>query len=605
MNPAQPPLAGQQSAEQPPAEEQSAERPAAQLSDLDRLRHSAAHVMADAVKRLFPAAKVTIGPPIEQGFYYDFDVPEPFTDADLARIEQEMGTIIAADHPFELREVARDEAHRLFASLGEDYKLELLDAIPAGQPVTVCQHGAFVDLCRGGHVASTGLLKAVKLTGVAGAYWRGDEHNKMLQRIYGTAFFEPAELERHLALLEEAKRRDHRRLGRELDLFSINETIGPGLVLWHPRGALVRHQLETFWRQEHLAAGYQLVYTPHLARETLWRQSGHLDFYSENMYAGMDIDGQQYLVKPMNCPFHVMIYKHALRSYRELPLRWAELGTVYRYERTGVLHGLFRVRGFTQDDAHLYVRRDQLAQEIDRVIDFCLRMLRAFGFQEFELYLSTRPAHFVGTAEEWDEAEGILRRSLEASGVPFQVDRGGGVFYGPKIDLKIKDSLGRRWQCSTVQVDFQLPERFDMTYVGEDGGRQHRPIMIHRALLGSIERFFGILVEHYGGAFPVWMAPVQATVLNVNGAQAAYAAEVRDALRAAGLRAEADLRNEKLGAKIRDAQLQKVPYMLVVGDREASAGLVAPRPRQGQALPAQPLAEFVDKLRLEGQIPRA
>lgn len=561
--------------------------------------------MADAVKRLFPAAKITIGPPIEQGFYYDFDVPEPFADADLARIEQEMASIIAADHPFELRELARDEARILFASLGEDYKLELLDAIPAGEPVTVCQHGAFVDLCRGGHVASTGLLKAVKLTGVAGAYWRGDERNKMLQRIYGTAFFERAELEQHLAMLEEAKRRDHRRLGRDLDLFSINELTGPGLVLWHPRGALVRHQLETFWRQEHLAAGYQLVYTPHLAREALWRQSGHLDFYAENMYAGMDIDGQQYLAKPMNCPFHAMIYKHALRSYRELPLRWAELGTVYRYERTGVLHGLFRVRGFTQDDAHLYVRRDQLAGEIDRVIDFCLRMLRALGFQEFELYLSTRPEHFVGTAEQWDEAEAILRRSLEASGVPFQVDSGGGVFYGPKIDLKIKDSLGRRWQCSTVQVDFQLPERFDMTYVGEDGGRQHRPIMIHRALLGSIERFFGILVEHYAGAFPVWLAPVQATVLNVTDAQAAYATQVRDTLRAAGLRAEADLRNEKLGAKIREAQLQKVPYMLVVGDREASAGTVAPRPRQGAALPAQPLAEFVDKLRLEGQIPRA
>jgi len=439
---------------------------------------------------------------------------------------------------------------------------------------------------------------------VAGAYWRGDEHNQMLQRIYGTAFYDAKELRKHLTMLEEAKKRDHRRLGKDLDLFSLNDTLGPGLVLWHPKGALVRHLIESFWRDRHLANGYELVYTPHLARDSLWRQSGHLDFYAENMFAGMDIDGQQYLAKPMNCPYHVMIYKSRLRSYRELPLRWAELGTVYRYERTGVLHGLFRVRGFTQDDAHLIVRRDQLREEIDRVITFCLETLRTFGFEDFELYLSTRPEKYVGHSEQWDEAESILKQSLGQSGVPFDVDEGGGVFYGPKIDLKIRDSLGRRWQCSTIQVDFQLPLRFDMRFVGEDGSRDHQPIMVHRALFGSIERFFGILVEHYAGAFPPWLAPVQAVVVNVTDAQADYAVQVRDQLRAAGLRAEADLRNEKLGAKIREGQLQKVPYMLVVGDQEVSAGAVAPRPHKGKPMGPMPVGKFIDKLREEEQIPR-
>jgi threonyl-tRNA synthetase len=574
-----------------------------EMTELEKLRHSAAHVMADAVKRLFPAAKITIGPPVENGFYYDFDVPEAFSDADLERIESKMAEIIAADHPFEMRELSREEAQRFFGDQGENYKLELLDAIPTDEPVTVCQHGDFVDLCRGGHIERTGQIKAFKLTSVAGAYWRGDERNKMLQRIYGTAFFEAKELRKYLALVEEAKRRDHRRLGKDLDLFSINETIGPGLVLWHPKGALVRHLIETFWRQAHIEGGYDLVYTPHLARDALWKQSGHLDFYNENMFQGMEIDGQQYLAKPMNCPFHVMIYKSALRSYREFPMRWAELGTVYRYERTGVLHGLFRVRGFTQDDAHLLVLPEQLQDEIERVVGFCLSMLRAFGFESFELYLSTRPDKYVGSSEQWDEAESILKQALEATAAPFEIDAGGGVFYGPKIDLKIKDSLGRRWQCSTVQVDFQLPERFDMSYVGEDGTRGHRPIMVHRALLGSIERFFGILVEHYAGAFPCWLAPRQAVVLNVTDAQAEYAKRVSEQMRAAGLRVDADLRNEKLGAKIREAQLQKVPYMLVVGDREAASDAVAPRPRKGKPLGAMPLSEFIDKLRKEAQIP--
>ncbi|MCC6752336.1 MAG: threonine--tRNA ligase [Deltaproteobacteria bacterium] len=574
-----------------------------EMTPLEQLRHSTAHVMADAVKRLFPAVKITIGPAIETGFYYDFDAPSPFSDEDLVRIEEEMRRIVAADLPFVREEVPRDQALELFRSMGEDYKVEILAGIPAGDTISLYRHGDFVDLCRGVHVERTGRIKAFKLTGVAGAYWRGDERNKMLQRIYGTAFFEEKDLKAHLEQLEEAKRRDHRRLGKDLDLFSFSETIGAGLVLWHPKGALVRHLIETFWRREHLAHGYDMVYTPHIARENLWEQSGHLGYYSENMYSGMDIDGQNYLAKPMNCPYHVVIYKSHLRSYREFPLRWAELGTVYRYERTGVLHGLFRVRGFTQDDAHLFVRRDQLAAEVDRVLTFCLRILRTFGFADFELYLSTRPAKFVGTPEQWDEAEAILKDCLERSGVKFEVDAGGGVFYGPKIDLKIRDSIGRKWQCSTLQVDFQLPERFDMNYVGEDGARGHRPIMIHRALLGSLERFFGILVEHYAGAFPLWLAPVQATVLTVTDPQIPFAQKVLERLRAAGIRAEADLRNEKLGAKIREAQLQKIPYMLVVGDKEVQSGCVAPRPRSGQAMPAMPVDAFVDQLVREAQIP--
>jgi threonyl-tRNA synthetase len=568
-------------------------------TELDTLRHSAAHVMADAVKRLFPEAKITIGPPVETGFYYDFDVPKPFTEEDLERIENEMQKIIAADLPFEREAIPRDEALEKFRQMGEDYKVEIVGAIPEDETITLYRHGDFVDLCRGPHVESTGQIKAFKLTSVAGAYWRGDERNPMLQRIYGTAFPSAKDLRKHLANLEEARKRDHRRLGKDLDLFSFDETIGAGLVLWHPKGGMIRHLIESFWRQQHLQGGYDIIYTPHIARENLWEKSGHLGFYAENMYSGMDIDGQNYLVKPMNCPYHVIVYKNRLRSYREFPLRWAELGTVYRYERAGVLHGLFRVRGFTQDDAHLFVRRDQLAAEVDRVLSFSLSMLRAFGFEEFELYLSTRPDKFVGEPEAWDEAEAILLASLERSGQSFDIDPGGGVFYGPKIDIKIRDSLGRRWQLSTVQVDFQLPERFDMTYVGEDGARDHRPIMIHRALLGSLERFFGILVEHYGGAFPLWLSPVQAVVLTVTDAQIPYAEEVTRKLVAAGLRAEADLRNEKLGAKIREAQLQKVPFMLVVGDREVAAGQVAPRPRKGKTLPPESVEQFIERVRQE------
>lgn len=563
---------------------------------LETLRHSAAHVMADAVKRLFPEAKITIGPSIENGFYYDFDVPRPFTDEDLEKIEAEMAKIVAANLPFERKEVTREEAFALFKKMGEDYKLELLEAIPAGEMITLYQHGDFVDLCRGPHVERTGQIRAYKLTGVAGAYWRGDEKNKMLQRIYGTAFADGKELRVHLNMLEEAKKRDHRRLGKDLDLFSFNDTIGGGLVLWHPRGAMIRYLMENFWRAEHLANGYSLVNTPHIARENLWQQSGHLGFYADNMYSGMEIDGQNYLVKPMNCPYHLVIYKNTLRSYREFPLRWAELGTVYRYERAGALHGLFRVRGFTQDDAHLFVRRDQLAEEVDRVVNFCLHILRSFGFTEFELFLSTRPAKFVGSPQQWDEAEAILHDALKRSGVPFSVDEGGGVFYGPKIDLKIKDSIGRRWQCSTVQVDFQLPERFDLTYVGEDGRRDHRPIMIHRALLGSLERFFGILVEHYAGAFPLWLSPVQAMVVTVNPAQISYGEEIIKKMEKAGLRVKGDFADENLNVKIKQHQLMKIPYVLVVGEKEAQAGTVAPRLFKGKPQPPVPVDEFIKNL---------
>ncbi len=570
---------------------------------LDQIRHSTAHVMADAVKRLFPEAKIAIGPSIEAGFYYDFDVPTAFTDTDLEKITAEMKKIISANLPFEREEVSRAQAMELFRGKGEDYKLELLEAIDESETISLYRHGEFVDLCRGPHIDSTGKIKAFKLTSVAGAYWRGDERNKMLQRIYGTAFHDPKAMRMHLANLEEAKKRDHRRLGKDLDLFSFNETIGGGLALWHPKGALIRHLIESFWRAEHYKHGYDLVNTPHIAREDLWKKSGHLGFYSENMYSGMDIDGQNYLVKPMNCPYHVIIYKSRLRSYREFPLRWAELGTVYRYERAGVLHGLFRVRGFTQDDAHLMVRPDQLAVEVDRVLKFCLHILRSFGFTEFELYFSTRPEKYVGTDEQWEEAQEILLESLKQSGIKYKTDEGGGVFYGPKIDLKIKDSLGRQWQCSTIQVDFQLPDRFDMSYVGEDGTRDHRPIMIHRALLGSLERFFGILIEHYGGLFPLWLAPVQATVLTVTDAQIPFAQEVTDKMRAAGLRVNADLRNEKLGAKIREAQLQKIPYMLVVGDKEVESGCVAPRPNKGKGMAPEPVEQFMEKLLREAQLP--
>ena len=570
------------------------------LSDpeaLEILRHTAAHVLAQAVLRLFPGTKLAIGPAIADGFYYDFEFPEPISHEDLPKIEEEMKRIVAADYPVERVFLPREEAIGLYRERGEAYKLELLSEIP-DERISFYKQGEFMDLCRGPHLPSTGLVKHFKLLDLAGAYWRGDSTRVMLTRIYGTAFASAEALEQHLRWREEARRRDHRRLGPELDLFSIhNDTIGAGLVLWHPKGARVRHEIESFWKERHFAAGYQLVYTPHIGRARLWQQSGHLDFYREGMYAPMDIEGQEFFIKPMNCPFHIAIYKSRTRSYRDLPIKYAELGTVYRFERSGVLHGLLRVRGFTQDDAHIICRPDQVEAEIRKVLRFALEILRAFGFSDFSAHLSTRPAKYVGTPEAWDLATAALRRAIEAEGLDYDVREGEGAFYGPKIDLDIEDSLRRSWQLTTIQFDFNLPERFDMTYIGEDG-REHRPYMIHRALLGSLERFFGILIEHYGGAFPVWLAPVQAAVLPITEEQIPYAEEVAERLRTAGLRAEAWTRGGKtLRYLIREAQLQKIPYMLVCGAREAEAGKAALRLRTGEDLGALDLEEIIARIR--------
>ncbi|MGE0551341.1 MAG: threonine--tRNA ligase [Kofleriaceae bacterium] len=573
------------------------------LSPLETLRHSTAHVMAAAVQKLFPETKVTIGPSIESGFYYDFDRATPFTEDDLGRIEAEMQKIIDKNEPFIRHEIGRADARAMFDKLNETYKVELIDSFPTDAPISYYTTGEWFDLCRGPHVKSTGEIKAFKLLSVAGAYWRGNEKNPQLQRIYGTAFGSKAELDNYLKMLEEAKRRDHRRIGKDLDLFSIDETIGAGLVLWHPKGARIRHVIETFWREEHFAQGYELVSSPHVARDELWKVSGHLGFYKENMFSGMDVEGQQYIAKPMNCPFHCTMFKKGLRSYRELPHRWAELGTVYRYERSGVMHGLLRVRGFTQDDAHLFMTREQLPTELERVTNFCLYILKTFGFTEFKLYLATRPKDFVGDPEMWKVAESALHDVLTKSGLPFELDPGGGAFYGPKIDLKLKDCLGREWQCSTVQVDFNLPERFDLDYVGSDGAK-HRIVMVHRALLGSMERFFAVLTEHYAGAFPVWLAPVQARVIAVGDRQEAYVNEVAEILKKRGFRVDTHTGGEKLGAKIRQAQLEKIPFMLVCGDKEVEARSVAARAREGTQLPVMTIDAFVTHLTAAAAIPR-
>jgi threonyl-tRNA synthetase len=562
----------------------------------DLLRHSSAHIMAAAVQELFPGTLFAIGPSIQDGFYYDMEAPRAFTPEDLAAIEEKMREIIRANHPFERREVDRREAIEDFRRRGDRYKVEILEQIP-DERVTLFTSGPFTDLCRGPHLPSTGRVdsRSFKLLQVAGAYWRGDEKREMLQRIYGTAWSDPAELKEYLRRIEEAKARDHRKLGRELDLFSVHEEAGAGLIFWHPKGGLLRKSAEDYWRDAHLKGGYDIVFTPHVGRANLWETSGHLDFYHENMYSPIDIEGQQYYIKPMNCPFHILIYKTALRSYRDLPFRWAELGTVYRYERSGVLHGLMRVRGFTQDDAHIFCRPDQMPAEIDRVLGFCLELLKGFGFEKYSIYLATRPADAVGDPERWLSAQAALKAALDGRGLAYQVDEGGGAFYGPKIDIKIRDALDREWQCSTIQFDFNEPERFGMTYVAEDG-KEHRPYMIHRALLGSMERFFGILIEHYGGCFPVWLSPVQATVIPVSDSNMDYAAEVRRELEAVGVRVDLVARNEKIGAKIRDAERSKVPYMLVVGGRDAEAGTVSVRAHGGKDLGAMPRAEFVKKI---------
>ncbi len=559
------------------------------MDQIETLRHSASHVMAQAVKRLYPGAKLGIGPAIEDGFYYDFDLPETLSPDALARIEKEMGKIIAADLPFQRQEVSEAEAVELFSGLHEDYKLELLRDLK-GQTISIYRDGDFVDLCRGPHLGRTGEIKAFKLLSIAGAYWRGDERRPMLQRIYGTAFPDRKSLDEHLALKAEAEKRDHRKLGVALDLFHLDPEVGPGLVLWHPKGALVRKLIEDFWREEHLKSGYEFIATPHIARRHLWDRSGHTDFFAANMYSPMKIDEEEYLVKPMNCPFHLLIYKSRPRSYRELPLRWAELGTVYRYEKSGVLHGLIRVRGFTQDDAHLIFREEQMEAEVERVISFCVRFLAQMGFRDYGVYLSTRPAQSIGSDEVWERSTAALRKGLEKTGLKYRVDAGEGTFYGPKIDIKITDALKREWQCSTIQLDFNEPERFDLSYVGEDG-REHRPVMIHRALLGSIERFFGVLIEHHGGALPLWLSPVQVRVLPISEKFLAYARSLQLSLAAAGLRVEVDERNEKIGWKIRAAQNDKIPYMLIVGEQEETSATVALRARGKGDLGKKTVAE--------------
>lgn len=557
------------------------------------LRHSTAHIMALAVKELFgEQVKVAIGPSIEDGFYYDFDREKPFSPDEFELIETKMTELVNARLPFVRQEMSKQEAIGFFKQLGEIYKVELLDDMDV-DTVSLYTHGDFVDLCRGPHVPDSSWLKVFKLLRVAGSYWRGDEKRQMLTRIYGTAFADKKELQQYLTRLEEARKRDHRKLGKQLALFTIQDQIGPGLILWQPRGAQLRRIIEDFWKDEHYRNGYQLLYTPHIARQDLWKTSGHLDFYGENMYSAMEIDEVMYQLKPMNCPFHIGVYSADKHSYREFPIRWCELGTVYRYERTGALHGLMRVRGFTQDDAHIFCRPDQLESEIFNIIDLNLHILKTFGFDQYEVYLSTRPQKYVGSDDHWELSTQALKQALEKKGLQYQVDPGEGVFYGPKIDIKIKDQLGRSWQCSTIQVDFNLPERFKMTYTGDDGG-EHQPIMIHRALMGSLERFIGVLIEHYSGAFPLWLAPEQARIMNITDDQNTYCETVYAQLRARGVRIEKDLRNEKLNYKIREAQLMKVPYMLIVGEREKEEGTITVRKRDGQNLPAMTPDAFFD-----------
>ena len=559
--------------------------------DRETYRHSTSHIMAHAVKELFPDAKLAIGPATDEGFYYDFDINRPLTPEDLSLIEKKMSKIIKQGNPFMRKIVSREEAIEMFKKKGEDYKVELLKEI-TDEEVSLYEEGGFVDLCRGPHIGSTGQVSAFKLLSIAGAYWRGNEKNKMLQRVYGTAFLEEDDLKKYLDFLEEVKKRDHRRLGKELDLFSMGEEIGAGLIIWHPNGALIRRTIEDFWLNEHYKAGYKILYTPHIAKLNLWQKSGHLDFYKENMYSPMEIEGVDYEIKPMNCPFHIHVYKTSLRSYRDLPIKYAELGTVYRYERSGVLHGLLRVRGFTQDDAHIFCREDQIEDEILSVLKFSLFILRIFGFEHYDVYLSTRPEGYVGSLENWERSTDALRRALELKGISYEIDAGEGVFYGPKIDIKVKDSLNRPWQCSTIQVDFNNPERFDMTYRGSDG-KEHRPIMIHRALMGSLERFFGILIEHYAGVFPLWLAPVQIEVLTIAERHADYAVALSEKLRSEGIRSELNLDNEKIGYKIRNATVRKVPYLIIIGDKEVSEKKVTVRKRTGENIGPFTTDEFI------------
>ncbi|HZW39811.1 MAG TPA: threonine--tRNA ligase [Ignavibacteriaceae bacterium] len=558
--------------------------------------HSSSHLMAHAITELYPEAKFGVGPAIESGFYYDVDINTPLKEEDLKAIEDKMMQLTKENFSFEREELPKEKAVELFEKKGDPYKVEILSELDENAGViSIYKEGSFTDLCTGPHLPSTGKIKYVKLLNISGSYWRGDSNNKQLQRIYGISFPKKKMLEEHLIFLEEAKKRDHRKLGKQLDLFSLHEEAGPGLVYWHPKGARIRLAIEDFWRQAHLENGYELLYTPHMGKSWLWETSGHLGHYKENMYSGMEVDEQKYFIKPMNCPFHIMIYKTQLRSYRDLPYRWAELGTVYRYEKSGVLHGLLRVRGFTQDDAHLFCTEEQMESEVIEVIRFARMMWKAFGFENLKYYLSTKPEGAVGEQEQWDKATESLRIALDKEGLPYEVDEGGGAFYGPKIDIKIKDALGREWQMSTIQFDFNEPKLFDMKYVGEDG-KEHQPYMIHRALLGSIERFFGVLIEHFGGAFPVWLAPVQVAVIPVSQVFMDYAKKVVEELKTYNIRVELDERNEKIGYKIRDWETQKVPYMFILGQKEADAGNISIRQHKKGDLGSLPLSEFIHKI---------
>lgn len=562
---------------------------------LKMIRHSMAHVMAEAVLEIFPTAQIAIGPSIENGFYYDFELPRTLTPEDLETITENMKKIIAQGKEFKRIEVSRAQAAEMFKD--QKFKLELLDAIPEGETVTIYNQGNFTDLCRGPHVASTKELRAdsFKLLSIAGAYWRGDEHNQMLTRIYGTAFTNPKDLRAYLQYLEDVEKRDHRRLGKELDLFSLHEEAGPGLVYWHPRGARVRQIIENFWREEHYKNGYEMVYTPHVGKSWLWETSGHLGFYKDSMYPPMEMDKADYYVKPMNCPFHIMIYQNSKKSYRDLPCRWAELGTVYRYEKAGALHGLMRVRGFTQDDAHLFVTPEQMDEEIIEVLRFSLYMLHSFGFKEIHAYISTKPEKSVGEPEKWEAATAALKKAVEKEGLAYDIDEGGGAFYGPKIDLKIKDAIGREWQLSTVQFDFNLPERFKLTFVDKDGVEK-RPYMIHRALLGSIERFFGVLLEHYAGAFPPWLAPEQIRIVPVGDKFCDYAKKLEKTFKEAGLRVTSDLSDDRMNNKIRLAANMKIPFTIIVGEKEEAGNLVSVRYRGGKQVNGLELQAFLDEV---------
>ena len=562
---------------------------------LERMRHSASHIMAEAVQYLFPGAKFGIGPTIENGFYYDFELQRPLTPEDLPVIENKMREIISQDVPFVMEEMSKDEARKLFAT--QPYKLELINEIP-DTTVTIYKQGSFTDLCRGPHLTSTGEVKAFKLTHLAGAYWRGDEKRPMLQRIYGVAFESQEELDDYLSWQAEVTKRDHRRLGKELDLFSTHEEIGPGLICWHPRGALIRQIIEDFWKTEHIKRGYDIVYTPHIAKLDLWKTSGHWEFYQDYLFSPMEIEGQQYLLRPMNCLGHILIYKSKLRSYRNLPLRYAELGTVYRYERTGVLYGLARVRGFTQDDAHIFCRPDQVEEEVLEVLNLAQFMMSSFGFDEYELLLSTRPEKYAGTVSMWEEATGSLKHVLEKLELHYEVDPGEGVFYGPKIDIKLKDALGHVWQGPTIQVDFNLPQRFNVCYIGEDG-LEHNIVMIHRTVLGSMERFLACLTEHYGGAFPVWLSPVQSIIIPIADRHAGYAHKIESDFKNEGIRVRVDDRSERMNLKIREAQLEKVPYMLIVGDKEVDSSSVSLRLRNGEDLGLETLAQLKSRIKAD------